>query len=316
MIIPNGRLPGKKQREPFFKKEIIIILKVNNYNKSISAMKTLILIVLLVSVNALYAQNMHSCCDETSAPTKMALFADDKNFRDAHPSPVPFILLDGKGKMITFNTSDGKSANGYEVKADNATTKWLLVFHEWWGLNDYIKQESEEWCTKLGVNVLAIDLYDGKVATTPEDAGKFMKGVDNSRAFNIIKGAIDYAGSGASFATIGWCYGGGWSLQAAITLEDKCKACVMYYGMPEDNMDRLAKLQAPVLGLFGKQDGYITPEIVGKFQDNMKSLGKSISVKEYDAAHGFANPSNPKHDPDATKDAKEMTFNFYNDNFK
>ncbi len=279
-------------------------------------MKTIILLVLLALINVSYSQKMHSCCEETSAPGKMSLFADDKNFRDSHPAPVPFILLDGKGKMITFSTSDGKTANGYEVKADKETNKWILVFHEWWGLNDYIKQESEEWCTKLNVNVLAIDLYDGKVATTPDDAGKYMKSVEMTRAINIIKGAIDYAGSGATFGTIGWCFGGGWSLQAAIMLESKCTACVMYYGMPEDNTDRLAKLQAPVLGIFGKQDGYITPEIVAKFQDNMNSLGKSITVKMYDAAHGFANPSNPKHDPDATKDAKENTLAFYKDNLK
>jgi carboxymethylenebutenolidase len=88
----------------------------------------------------------------------------------------------------------------------------------------------------------------------------------------------------------------------------------MYYGMPEENKDRLSKLQAPVLGIFGKQDNHITPEIVQKFEDNMNGLNKTITVKMYDAAHGFANPSNPKHDPSATKDAKEITLNFYKDN--
>ncbi len=279
-------------------------------------MRTIILIVMFASAAAGFSQSMHSCCTETSAPTKMALFADDKSFRDSHPTPVPFILLDGKGKMITFNASDGKTANAYEVKADNATNKWILVFHEWWGLNDYIKQEADNWSSKTGANVLAVDLYDGNVATTPDEAVKYMKGVDNAHALNIIKGAIDYAGPGAVFGTLGWCYGGAWSLQAAIMLEDRCKACVMYYGMPEENLDRLAKLQAPVLGIFGKKDDHITPEIVNKFEENMKSLGKQIMVKEYDAVHAFANPSNPKHDPEATKDAAENVLNFYNDNLK
>jgi carboxymethylenebutenolidase len=279
-------------------------------------MKNIILILFLALIARTYSQNHMSCCDETSAPGRMAAFTDDKNFRDLHEAPIPFRLADQKGKMVSFNTSDGKTANAYEVKAASQTSKWILVFHEWWGLNDYIKQESDEWSDKLGVNVLALDLYDGKVATTPEDAGKYVKSVDNNRAFSIIKGAADYAGSDAVFGTLGWCFGGGWSLQAAITLENKCIACVMYYGMPEDNKDRLAKLQAPVLGIFGKLDGYITPEVVAKFEDNMKSINKPITTYSYDAVHGFANPSNPKFDKDATKDAKEKTLAFFKDNLK
>lgn len=274
------------------------------------------IIILLISLSAVYSQTKKSCCDDTPAPLMMAVFSNDKSFALAHPEPIPFTLTDGKGKMITFNTSDGKTGNGYEVKASSQTNKWILVFHEWYGLNDYIKKESEEWCDKLDVNVLAVDLYDGKVASNNDEAGKYVKEVDMTRSVNIIKGAIDYAGTGAVFGTLGWCFGGGWSCQAAIILEDKCKACVIYYGMPESDKDRLSKLQAPVLGIFGKQDGFITPEIVAKFEDNMKSLNKTITVKMYDAVHAFANPSNPKHDPEATKDAKENTLAFFKDNLK
>jgi carboxymethylenebutenolidase len=282
-------------------------------------MKNLIFtfILILLTINISTGQTKKSCCDETTAPNKMASFGNDQKFKDAHPEPVAFTLADGKGKMITFSTSDGKTANAYEIKADNPSNKYILVFHEWYGLNDYIKKESEDLASSLGnVNVLAIDLYDGNVATNNEEAAKYVQSVNNERAFNIIRGSIDYAGSSASFATLGWCFGGTWSLQSAIELGDKCRACVMYYGMPEDNMDRLAKLVAPVLGIFGKQDTHITPEIVAKFEQNLKALNIPADINEYDAVHGFANPSNPKHDPAATKDAKEKTLTFLRDKLK
>jgi carboxymethylenebutenolidase len=282
-------------------------------------MKNLILIfiLLLITVNISFSQKKKSCCDETTAPNTMASFGSEQKFKDEHPIPAAFTLIDAKGKMITFNTGDGKTANAYEVKSDNPSNKWILVFHEWYGLNDYIKKESDDLSSSLGdVNVLALDLYDGNVATNNDEAVKYMQSVTNARAFNIIHGAADYAGSNAIFGTIGWCFGGGWSLQAAIELGAQCKACVMYYGVPEENLDRLAKLKAPVLGNFGLQDTHITPDMVSKFELNLKTLGIPSDIKEYDAVHGFANPSNPKHDPIATQDAKERTLNFFKDKLK
>ncbi len=277
--------------------------------------------ILLFFVAVSFSQTKNSCCDETNcetttAPNKMASFSNDENFRNAHPEPLAFKLTDGKGKMITFKINDGKDANGYEIKADNPTNKWIFVFHEWYGLNDYVKKESEELATKLGVNVLAVDLYDGKIALNNEEASKYVKEVDNTRAINIIYGSRDYAGTDAVFGTIGWCFGGAWSNHTAIELGDKCKACVIYYGMPESNTERLAKLKAPVLGIFAKQDGWITPEVAAKFEENLKSLNISVDIKIYDAVHGFANPSNPKHDVDATKDAKEKTVKFLSEKMK
>jgi carboxymethylenebutenolidase len=290
------------------------------------AMKTLIftIFMLLLAASISYSQK-HPCCedesttsaDQTTAPNTMASFGNDENFKNEHPTPVPFTLIDGQGTMVSFKTADGVDGMAYEVKSSTPTNNWVFVFHEWYGLNDYIKKESDEIAATLGnVNVLAIDLYDGKVATNNEEAVKYVQSVKNERAVNIIKGAKDYAGSNAVFATMGWCFGGSWSNQAAIELGDKCAACVIYYGMPEQNTERLAKLKAPVLGIFAKQDQRITTEIANKFEENLNSLGISVTNYHYDAAHGFANPSNPKHDVTATKDAKEKTYSFLKDKLK
>ncbi|MBN8586614.1 MAG: dienelactone hydrolase family protein [Ignavibacteria bacterium] len=305
-------------------------------------MKTLLLSLILIFtfMNISYSQK-HDCCEEETtatekkpkaecceevkgttgsditAPNIMAMFGNDESFKNEHPQPLTFTLADGKGKMITYKTSDGIDANGYEVKADNPTNNWVFLFHEWYGLNDYIKREAEEVASTLGnVNVLAIDLYDGKVATNNDEAVKYVQSVTNDRALVILNGAKDYAGSDAVFATYGWCFGGSWSNQAAIELGDRCKACVIYYGMPEQNPDRLAKLKAPVLGIFAKQDGRITPEVAGKFESDLKSLNIPATIIIYDAGHGFANPSNPKHDVTATTDAKEKTYAFLKEKMK
>lgn len=276
-----------------------------------------ILILIILSMGLTNSQDK-SCCktsaSEMSAIDKFASFGDEKEFRDAHPLPEPFILANAQGTMITFNTPDGKTANAYEVKSSGTSGKYILMFHEWYGLNDYIKKEADELQSQLGdVTVLVLDLYDGKVAQNNEEASSYVKQVSKERALNIIKGAVTYSNS-TQIGTIGWCFGGGWSLQSAIELGDKCKACVMYYGMPEGDISRLEMIKAPVLGIFGNLDQNITPAVVSKFQENMKSINKPLTVYTYDAVHAFANPSNPKHDPEATKDAKEKTLKFFKDN--
>jgi len=265
------------------------------------------------------AQETSSCCNE-NAIMKFSNFANDKDFVAIHNEPGSFVLKGGSGAMIVFNTPDGKTGNGYEVKAEKTTNKYLFLFHEWYGLNDYIKNECEYWSKELGVNTIGIDLYDGNVATNNQEATKYMQSVDVARGENIIAGARNYADgnteNNAIFATLGWCFGGGWSCQASIFLEDRSKACVIYYGMPEENKERLAKLTAPVLGIFASKDQKINAEVVKNFEDNMKLLGKSIVTKTYEAEHGFANPSGQRYNSEATSDAKAITSQFLKENFK
>ena len=160
------------------------------------------------------------------------------------------------------------------------------------------------------VNVLAIDLYDGKVAANPEEAGKLMKGVVQVRAEAIINGAIAYSGKSASITTIGWCFGGGWSLQASILAGKQGAGCVMYYGMPETDLAKLKKLNANVLGLFASKDQWINDKVVKQFEQDMKTAGKELTVKTFDADHAFANPSNPKFNKEAAGEAHVMAIDF------
>lgn len=240
----------------------------------------------------------------------MAQFAEDEKFKDAHDTPEENDHQ-AAGEMITFKTADGTDATAYALMATEPTDKYLLVIHEWWGLNDHIKEEADRLFGQLDdVNVMALDMYDGKVATNPDEAGQFMQAVKEERAEAIVKGAIAKAGANAKIGTIGWCFGGGWSLKSSIMAGEQGAGCVIYYGMPVQDATALAPLKADVLGIFAEQDGWITPEVVNKFSDLAKATGKKVETHQFDAAHAFANPSNPKYDEAAAKEANALALNF------
>jgi carboxymethylenebutenolidase len=260
------------------------------------------------------AQDDVTVC-HTSSTEKFAMFASNKSFNNEHPNPRVYIhLSQAGGKMINFKTPDGKVANGYLLEAKKKNNNWIFVFQEWWGLNDNIKRSSEDLYNDLGnVNVLALDMYDGKVATDPKDAQKYMQEFRQERGDNIVKGALAYVGPGAKVGTVGWCFGGGQSMQAALTAGKQAVACVIYYGMPEDKVERLKTLNCDVLDIYGTKDQWINTDLTKKFEANMKAAGKNLTVKSYDADHGFANPSNPlgHFDEAAYKDAYKITVEFF-----
>jgi carboxymethylenebutenolidase len=245
-----------------------------------------------------------NCCTKPDATQTFALLTHHKSFVNAHLEPKPFVLELKTGNDITFKTTDGLQGFAYEVKAEEPTNRYVFVIHEWWGLNDYIKQEAQKIAKTLGsVNVIALDLYDKKVAFTRDSATKYMQSVSKERAGAIIKGGLNYVGTEARIATIGWCFGGGWSMQTALMAAKQSAACVIYYGIPEENLDKIKTLNSPVLFVWPKQDQWINKQMVTKFEQNMKSAGKSLEVKPYEADHAFANPSNPKYNQAFASDA-------------
>jgi carboxymethylenebutenolidase len=227
--------------------------------------------------------------------------ASTQAFSMMHETPLYYKLENPTGVPVSFKAAD---AMGYEIKSKTKSNKWVFVIQEWWGLNDYIKRESETLSKELdNVNVIALDLYDGKVASTPDSAMKLVQAAKTERLENIIKGALAYAGKDAKIYTIGWCFGGMWSLQTTLLAGKQASGCVMYYGRPETNMDKLKTLNCDVIGFFGNQDRSPSPEMVTKFEADMQTAGKKITAYKYEANHGFANPSNPSFNKSATEDA-------------
>jgi carboxymethylenebutenolidase len=246
----------------------------------------------------------------TVPTTGMEAFASDPNFQALHPSPAA-IHYEGSGQKITFPTNDGKTANGYVLKAKKKSNKWLFVYQEWWGMNEHIMRQADIFYKDLGenVNVLAIDMYDGQTTTDPKEAGALMKGRVEARLESIVKGGMKYAGKRAKIANVGWCFGGAWSLKSALLAEKQTVGSVMYYGMPVKDVEKLKTLNSDVLGLFATEQ-YISKEIIEAFAANMKTAGKTLTYKIFDGVHGFANPSNPKYDEAASKEAYGMALEY------
>ncbi len=261
-----------------------------------------------------------SCCQLafTSNEGNMAEFTTDRNFITSHQIPLEYNhnSIVG-GEMVTFKTTDVIDGNAYLVKSKTNSNKWLFVYQEWWGLNEHIKKQADILYNEMGgnVTVLAIDMYDGKVATTREDAAKYMQGADEKRLENIVTGALGYAGKKAKVASIGWCFGGGWSLKSAIISKKQAIGSVMYYGMPVQDVEKLKTLNCEVLGLFATEE-WISKQVIEEFATNMKTANKSLSYKIFDAAHAFANPSNPKFDENAATEANAMAVKFLKEKFK
>lgn len=275
-------------------------------------MKKLFLTLTLACISAVSFSQ--SCCDVAFASNdgNMGIFASDKSFIASHLTPIVYKhISEVGGKMIEFATPDRKKANAYVVKAKKKSDKWLFVYQEWWGLNDHIKRQADVFYNDLGgnVNVMALDMYDGKVAADASEAGKMMQGAVEARLENIVNGGIDYAGKKAKIANVGWCFGGGWSLKSAILGGKQNVGSVMYYGMPVSDVAKLKTLNSDVLGLFATEQ-WISKEIIEQFAANMKTAGKTLNYKIFDAAHAFANPSNPKYDEVASKEAYSMAIDY------
>jgi carboxymethylenebutenolidase len=191
----------------------------------------------------------------------------------------------------------------------------LIVIHEYWGLNDWVKEQAGKLADQ-GYVALAIDLYRGKVADNPDLAHELMRGVPDDRALRDLRAAYNFLAAQRNvkkdrIGSIGWCMGGGYSLDVALA-EPQLAAAVINYGRLATEPSDLKKINAPILGLFGGQDRGITPDDVKKFQQSMEQLGKKVEVKIYpDAGHAFENPNNKTgYRPEAAADAWQRTVSF------
>lgn len=190
----------------------------------------------------------------------------------------------------------------------------MVVIHEWWGLNDNIRNEAKK-LAEAGYVALAVDLF-GKTTTDPQEAMKQVQGLDQKAATAELLAASAYLRSQPfvkpdRVGSIGWCFGGGQSLNLAIN-DPKLAAAVIYYGKPVTELKELAKIHAAILGIYGEADESIPMLQVHEF---VTALGEAKVKHEFHtypgAGHAFANPSGgSRYKPDAAKDAWEKTLAF------
>ncbi len=197
----------------------------------------------------------------------------------------------------------------------------MLLVHEWWGLNDWIKEQANR-LAQNGYLALAVDLYRGKVATDPETAHELSRALPEDRAMRDLKAGVDWLLRrselrGKKVGVIGWCMGGGLALSLALQ-EPRLSACVIYYGRLLTDEATLRNLHCPVLGIFGDQDRGIPVESVRQFEATLKRLGKRVEIHIFQGAgHAFANPNNRRgYNPQAAAHAWRLTLRFLNTTLK
>ncbi|MFZ0771384.1 MAG: dienelactone hydrolase family protein [Candidatus Sulfotelmatobacter sp.] len=225
------------------------------------------------------------------------------------------------GKTVSYKSGDETVQGVLYTPGGKGPFPSLIVIHEWWGLNDWVKDQASKLADQ-GYVTLAIDLYRGKVATTPETAHEIMRGVPEDRAKRDLHAAFAFLQSQPNvkkdrIGAIGWCMGGGYALDVALD-EPTLAADVINYGHLATDPEAIKKINAPILGLFGGQDQGIAPDDVHKFEGMMKQAGKKIDIKIYDdAGHAFENPNNKGgFRADDAADAWRRTVSFFAENLK
>jgi len=218
-------------------------------------------------------------------------------------------------KTVSYKSGDETVQSVLYTPAGKGPFPGIIVIHEWWGLSDWVKEQASK-LSDQGYVTLAVDLYRGKVATTAEVAHELMNGLPEDRAKRDLHAAFEYLASQSNvqkdrIGSIGWCMGGGFSLDVSLQ-EPTLRAVVINYGHLVTDPQSLKQINASVLGLFGAHDQGITPS-VPKFQSSLKELGKNVDIKIYpDAGHGFENPVNKdNYRPDDAADAWTRTVKFF-----
>ncbi len=191
----------------------------------------------------------------------------------------------------------------------------IIMIHEWWGLNDNVRAMAEKLAAE-GYIVLAVDLFGGEAATDPEAARQLMlRAVENRASVTSnIEQAYAFVSEIAGaprVASLGWCFGGGWSLNTALLFPEDLDAAVIYYGQVTDDETRLSPLEVPILGLFGSEDRGIKVDSVRRFEAALERLGKNYEIHVYEGAgHAFANPSGNNFNAEYANDAWRKTLDF------
>ena len=216
-------------------------------------------------------------------------------------------------ETVTLTTEGGRTVKGALALPDKTPAPALLLIHEWWGLNDQIKAVTAEFA-KQGYLALAVDLYGGKVASRADDARAYAGAVDQAAATDAVKSwgrwLKTHAKGTGKLGTVGWCFGGGWSLMTSIA--EPVDATVVYYGRVNRPASELSRLKGPVQGHFGTLDKFINKKMVGQFEAAMKEAGKTHTSHWYTANHGFANPTSAIYDKEDAQLAWTRTVEFLN----
>lgn len=218
-----------------------------------------------------------------------------------------------KIETLNFNTANGETT-AYVAAPDEANGKAVILIQEWWGLNEHIKDIARRYAEE-GFTAIAPDLYRGKLAKNPQEAGEMMQALSLEDGLDTIKNAIEAARKKYGFAHFGisgYCMGGTFSLRAACVLEGLSAAAPFYGDIPEEEV--LKNLKVPTIFISGTKDAWINAEKVGYLVEMTEKYELPVTSVKYEADHAFFNDTRPEvYDAEAAKDAWALVTGFFKD---
>ena len=266
--------------------------------------------VFTMSQEWVYAQ------DSSDATNATVLSADDASSQSGQLQNQFVNYFDGSLGYLVY--PGPTNVTGTSVQQQQQKLPAVVMVHEWWGVNDNIKDMANELASN-GYVVLAADLYNGEVATEANRARELVSAVRENpeKAISNLQSAVQYLASlpnvnSSRIASLGWCFGGGQSLQLALNSEQNpLAATVIYYGNLVNDTNELSKINWPVLGIFGNQDQSIPVKSVNAFEQALNETGITNEIYIYPGVgHAFANPSGDNYAPAETADAWKKTLAF------
>ncbi|PYS98619.1 MAG: hypothetical protein DMF63_15190 [Acidobacteria bacterium] len=218
-----------------------------------------------------------------------------------------------KSETLSFDTAN-RATSGYVALPENSTQKAVIVVQEYWGLNDHIKDIADRYADE-GFIAIAPDLYRGRVAANPDEAGKMMQALKLEDGLDIIKNAVETARAKydlSHFGITGFCMGGTYALRAACELEGFSAAAPFYGDIPEE--DVLKKLTTPTIFVSATKDGWINADKVAALEDATERYELPITSIKYEADHAFFNNTRPEvYNETAARDAWALITGFFSD---
>ena len=210
-------------------------------------------------------------------------------------------MVSGVATETVSFTSDGFTITAFLAQPAGVTnpSPGLLLLHEWWGLNDHMKDLACRFAN-AGYVALVPDLYSrigSKVTTDGAEAAKLMDAVSSQAVLRDLNAATTFLKTQPfvdplRLGMVGFCMGGTFALTQA-THNCDLKAAVPFYGKvpPIETLDYLL---CPVLYHYGAKDGWVTKQEVDRLAQGLKQFGKPGAVHVYpEAGHAFFNDTRP-----------------------
>jgi len=223
--------------------------------------------------------------------------------------------LASKTSDIELKLASGRSVRAALARPAAAKAPGLLLIHEWWGLNDEMRDVAAR-MADAGFLALSVDLFEGEVAHEPTRARALMTGLDAAKATETMTGWAGWmrrdAGCNGKVGALGFCMGGGWALNTA--LATPLEAAVIFYGNCNKSAAELAPLKGPVQGHFGRLDQGIPVAVAEGFRAALKTAGKPGEIHIYEANHAFARIGGPNFHAPSAELAWKRTFEFLQKN--